>query len=264
MRLIPSAAVALLVSLLAGAATAADGKQALSGKVLVMAAASTTDAIDEIRAAFVKLHPNVTVRVSYGASSTLAQQIEKGAGADVFLPASEQWAQFLEKKMLVERNRDLLGNVLVIVTPADSKLSIASPKDLAQADVRHLALADPSSVPAGIYARQALEKLKLWKSVEGKVAGAADVRQALHFVETGAAEAGIVYATDAASGKGVKIVARIAPELTEPIRYPAVLLKHAQGNAAAVAFDAFLTSPAASDVFRRRGFVVLADSPTHP
>jgi molybdate transport system substrate-binding protein len=230
----------------------------LAGKILVLAATSTSDAVDEIRVEFTRRHPAVTVRASFAASSALAQQIAAGAGADLFLSASSQWADFLAKRKLVARRRDLLGNRLVVILPVDSKLKIGDAQDLAQSGVRRLALADPQAVPAGIYARGALEKLQLWKKLERRVAGAADVRQALKFVETGAADAGIVYSTDAAGNPNVRVVLALAPELSEPIRYPLLLLKQAEPSAAAVAFYEFLASPAAAAVFERYGFVVLA------
>ncbi|MEX0978922.1 MAG: molybdate ABC transporter substrate-binding protein [Pirellulales bacterium] len=225
--------------------------------MLVFAAASTTEAMDAIRAGFVRLHPAVTVRTSYAASSALARQIEAGASADVFLSASTQWTDYLKMKQLVTRSRDLLGNRLVVIVPADSKIKIDRAADLAQKGIRRIALADPQAVPAGVYAREALEKLKLWEALRSKVAGAADVRQALKFVETGAAEAGIVYATDAAEEKGVRMALALDPKLSEPIRYPAVLFARARNNAAAVAFYEFLASKSAAAVFVRHGFVVL-------
>ncbi|MBI3838638.1 MAG: molybdate ABC transporter substrate-binding protein [Planctomycetia bacterium] len=235
---------------------AAEGTE-LSGKLLLLAAASTTEAVNQIRGEFVRLHPKVMIRTSFGASSTLAQQIRAGADADLFLSASTEWAEFLAKQKLIHRQQDLLGNQLVVVVPADSAISIERPGDLVQPQIRHLALADPKSVPAGIYARQTLDNLELWKPLESKATGAADVRQALHFVETGAAEAGIVYATDAATSKRVRIAIRIDPELSQPIRYPLVLLVHGATSPAAVAFYQFLSSPAASAIFRQHGFVVL-------
>jgi molybdate transport system substrate-binding protein len=238
---------------------AAEGTE-LSGKLLLLAAASTTDTVDQVRAEFVRLHPKVTIRTSFAASSTLAQQIQAGAEADVFLSASTEWAEFLTQKNLVYRQRDLLTNQLVVVVPADSTITIKQPGDLVQARIRHLALADPKSVPAGIYARQALEKLDLWKSLDSKVAGAADVRQALQFVETGAAEAGIVYATDASASKAVRVAIQIDPKLSQPIRYPWVLLEHGAANPVAVAFYEFLSSPSASAIFRRHGFLVLTSA----
>ena len=249
----------LIGAVLCGQAKAADSS-GLSGKLLLLAAASTTEALNEIRAAFIQLHPAVTIRTSYGASSTLAQQINAGAEADLFLSASSEWADFLNKKKLVERQRDLLSNQLVIVALADSPLDIQKPSDLLQTHVRRLALADPRSVPAGIYAKEALTTLGLWKPLETKIAGAADVRQALRFVETGAAEAGIVYATDAAESRTVRIAATIDPKLSKPIRYPLLLLKHGAAKEAAVAWYDFFASPEAVAVFRRHGFIVLAPS----
>jgi molybdate transport system substrate-binding protein len=253
-----SATISLaLWGLLAGAdPAAADGGPALSGKVLLLAAASTTEVVDEVREAFVKLHPGVAIRTSFGASSALARQIEAGAEADLFLAASNQWAEFLAEKGLVARQRNLLGNRLVVVVAADSKLEIRKPDDLLQAGLRRLALADPKSVPAGVYARQSLEALKIWKSLESKVVGAMDVRQALKFVDTGAAEAAIVYATDAAVSKNSRIALTLDPKLAEPIQYPLVLLKHGADQPAARALDDFFSSPAALAIYRRHGFLV--------
>jgi molybdate transport system substrate-binding protein len=250
-------ATGLAILLMASAiSTRAAEPEGLSGKILFLAAASTADAAEEVRAEFARLHPAVSVRTSYAASSTLAQQVAAGAPADLFLSASGEWADFLADKNLVERRHDLLGNRLVIVIAADSSLRIAEAADLAGDKIRRLALADPKSVPAGVYAKQALEKLGVWQKVSGKVAGAADVRQALHFVETGAAEAGIVYATDAASSKRVRVVHEIAPDLSAPIRYPLVLVKRRGDRSAAIVFYDFLRSEYAADVFRRHGFVV--------
>ncbi len=253
--------VCLLVVVGAAAfrALAAD-ESTLSGKVLILAAASTTDAVEELARHFERVHSQVTIRTSIAASSTLARQIEAGAGADLFLSASRQWAESLAEKKLVARQKDLLGNELVIVVPMDSKLPIERAEDLAQPAVRHVALADATSVPAGIYARQALEKLGLWKSLASKATGAADVRQALMHVESGAAEAGIVYASDAATSKRIRVAARIDRGLTDPISYPLMLLTHGAENKAAAAFYEFLSSPAALEVFERHGFHVI--SPT--
>ncbi len=151
----------------------------------------------------------------------------------------------------------MLGNRLVLVVPADSKIDVKKPEDLLAADIHHLALGEPQSVPAGIYAKQALTKLGLWDRLKTKVVSAEDVRQALTYVETGSAEAGIVYATDAAIGKKVKVVAEIPEDLTGPVRYPLVLLKAGEGRAAAQSFYRYLSSPAAAKVFQKYGFTVV-------
>ena len=237
------------------------GQGRADGEVLVFAAASTADALDEIKRHF-EQDSGVHVLTSYAGSSTLAQQILHGAGADVFISADEKWADYIETQSLAAERRDLLGNRLVVIAPKDSTLGLQKPQDLTGDAVKHLALADPLGVPAGTYAKQALVKLGIWEALKKKVVAAADVRQALAYVETGAAEAGIVYATDAAISKAVKVVAEIPVQSTEPIRYCAVLLKHGAAHTAPESFDRHLFSPAAAKVFQKYGFVVLQDGMT--
>lgn len=229
--------------------------------VMVFAAASTTNALNEIKAQFTK-DSGVAVQTSYAASSTLAQQIVHGAEADLFLSADAKWANYLDQQEQVVRQQDLLGNRLVIVIPADSKIDskieVKKPEDLLVASIEHLALGEPQSVPAGIYAKQALTKLGLWDQLKAKVVSAEDVRHALTYVETGSAEAGIVYATDAAISKKVKVVAEIPEKLTGPVRYPLILLKHGEGSEAAQSFYHYLSSSAAAKVFQKYGFTVLS------
>jgi molybdate transport system substrate-binding protein len=227
--------------------------------VLLFAAASATSALDEIKAHFTK-DSGVAVQTSYAASSTLAQQILHGAEADLFLSADAKWADYLAQRDQVVRQQDLLGNRLVIVVPADSKIEVKKPEDLLAAGIEHLALGEPQSVPAGIYAKQALTRLDLWERLKGKVVAAEDVRHALTYVETGSAEAGIVYATDAAISKKVKAVFELPEKLTGPVHYPLALLKHGERSAAAQSFYRYLGSPAAAKVFQKYGFTVLSPS----
>ena len=224
--------------------------------ILVFAAASTTNALNEIKAQFTQ-ETGIVVETSYASSSTLAEQIAQGAAADLLLSADAKWADYLAKKGEVARREDLLGNRLVIVVPTDSKSGITKPEDLLSAGIRHLALGEPQSVPAGIYAKQALTKLGLWEQLKPKVVSAVDVRQALTYVESGSAEAGIVYATDAAISKKVKMVTEIPETLTGPVRYPLLLLKAGEDSAAAQSFYRYLTSPTAANIFRRYGFTVV-------
>lgn len=215
--------------------------------------------MDAIKAAFVE-KTGIRVQTNYAASSTLAQQITNGAEPEIYLSANVGWADQVESNAEVAERRDLLGNRLVIIVPADSKLKMDSADDLLAAEVEHLALGDPDAVPAGKYAKQALIKLGLWEKVKSKVVAAKDVRHALAYVETGAAEAGIVYATDAAITDKVKVAVKIPPELTEPVCYPVLLLKRAgQGGGAAEFYD-FLSSPEATRIFEQFGFVVLANT----
>ncbi|REK11946.1 MAG: molybdate ABC transporter permease [Planctomycetota bacterium] len=260
MKLSRAVVIVSTCCLLAAAARADEAP--LEGQVLVLSAASTTDAVDALRAAFVKTHPQVTVDAGFAASSALAQQIAAGAPADVYLSANERWADFLDEKGLVARRRDLLSNRLVVVVADDSKLEVKRPADLEQQGIDHVALADPTSVPAGIYARQALAELGLWQDLEAKVVSAADVRQAMQLVVSGAAEAAIVYASDAATSDRVRVAVELDESLSEPIRYPVVLLNRGAERPAAVAFYDYLLSAEAADVFRRYGFLVMADD--HP
>jgi molybdate transport system substrate-binding protein len=187
----------------------------------------------------------------------LARQIVNGAEADLFLSADTQWADYVAKKDLVACKCDLLGNRLVIIVPADSQTRVAKPEDLLAAGIEHLALGEPQAVPAGRYAKLALTKLGLWDRLKDKVVSADDVRHALTYVETGSAEAGIVYATDAAISKKVKVAVELPEKLTGPIRYPLVLLKHGEGSAAAQSFYRYLSCVEAGRVFQKYGFTFL-------
>ncbi|MBN2477488.1 MAG: molybdate ABC transporter substrate-binding protein [Pirellulales bacterium] len=224
-------------------------------RVELLGAASTTNVLDEIMARFEQKQA-VEVRANYAASSTLAQQIENGAPADVFLSANVKWADYLQQRGLVAKRRNLLGNRLVVIVPVDSRVDVAKVEDLQQDQVERIALADPDAAPAGMYAKQALVKLGLWDALDKKVVSAADVRRALIFVETGAAQAGIVYATDAALSDSVKVPVEIDPRLTSPVVYPLVLLTQGADRPEARALFEYLGGPEAAEIFRKHGFTV--------
>ena len=212
--------------------------------------------MDEINRKFERRH-GIRVQANYAATSALVQQITAEAEADVLLFANTLWVDHLEERGALAERRDLLSNSLVIVVPLDSRVELNKPEDLTSDRIRHVALADPDGPPAGIYARQTLESLGLWKKLKDKLAPGADVRRALSFVETGAAEAGIVYATDAADSRSVRVAVELDPSLTDPICYPAALLKRAADKPAARALYRYLTSAEAAEVFRGHGFAVL-------
>ena len=179
-------------------------------KLIVFAAASLKDALDEVNAAYQREKGQETA-TSYAASPTLAKQIEAAAPADVFISADLDWMDYLAKKNLIkpETRANLLGNRLVLIAPANSaaKLGIAPNFPLAQAlGNGRLAIADPNGVPAGRYGKAALESLGVWSSVADRLAPAENVRATLALVSRGEAPLGIVYQTDAASSKSVKIV----------------------------------------------------------
>src|SRR5947209_7605303 len=178
------------------------------GPIVVFVAASTRDAVQEIADDFSQTH-GVEVRISADASSRLAAQIVHDAPADLFLSANDEWVDFVKDRGYAASVCPLLGNALVLVVPRGNPAGVASPEDLTEPAVRRLALAGPA-VPAGKYARQALEKLGLWDDLERqrKVISGEDVRVALAYVERGEAEGGIVYATDVrVTGKGQQVYA---------------------------------------------------------
>jgi molybdate transport system substrate-binding protein len=236
-------------------AVAQDGPGTAKKTIVVFAAASTTSAIDEIKQKFTK-QSGIDVQTSYAASAPLAQQIVNGADADIFISADTKWADYLAEKHLVAQRRDALGNRLVIVVSSDFKPDVNKPEDLIAKPIEHIAIGDPDSVPAGKYAKQALTKLELWEKLKDKMVPAQDVRQALTFVETGAAEAGIVYATDAAISKKVKAAIEIPEKLTGPIRYPIVLLAQGKGKPEAELFFRYLNSSEAVEIFKKYGFTI--------
>lgn len=234
--------------------------QARAEALTVFAAASLTDAMKEIAGLWMQAGHEAP-RLSFGASSTLATQIEQGAPVNLFASADEKWMDDLARHDLIAAGtrKDLLGNDLVLVVPADHPvhIDIGPGFDLGALlgpDGR-LATGDPAHVPVGIYAEQALRKLGLWEKVGPRIAAAADVRSALLLVERGEAPAGIVYGTDAAVSKSVT-VAGIFPETShDPVTYPFAIPK-AGDTQDARAFLAFLSSQAARDIWVRRGFKV--------
>jgi molybdate transport system substrate-binding protein len=242
------------------AATAACGSRDESPTpILFFAAASTQDAVREISSRF-EARNQVPVTLNVAASSTLAQQILAGAGSDLFLSANVRWVEEIMTQGLGSRRRDLLGNRLVVIAPTGSGLQIRGPSDLLSSKIVRLSLADPEGVPAGIYAREALRRLDLWRSLQSKVVRSSDVRQTLFFVEQGEAEAGIVYSTDLRISEAVQPLLELDSALSRPIVYPLVLLE-SPGDAARHFFE-YLLSPESVEVFRRYGFSILQDQAT--
>jgi molybdate transport system substrate-binding protein len=229
-------------------------------QLTVFAAASLTDAMKDVATIWQKQgHP--ALNLSFAASSTLARQIEQGAPANVFASADEKWMDYLAGKNLIVAvtRKDLLGNDLVLVVPADKPMhvNIGPGFDLAKllGPNGRLAVGDPAHVPAGIYAEQALRKLGIWDSVAAHLARADDVRSALLLVERGEAPAGIVYGTDAAVSKGVMVAGVFPASSHDPVSYPFAVLKSGD-TPDARALLTFLDGPQARAVFVARGFKV--------
>lgn len=219
-------------------------------------AASLQESITEVEAIYQHQHPDIDFRNNFGSSGTLAREIEQGAPADALLSAGAKQVDELQAKgLLIPGTRqDVLRNQLVLIAPQGS--SIHGFDDLAGSAVRLVALGDPASVPAGQYGEQTLQSLHLYDKLKAKIVLGKDVRQVLTYVETGNADAGLVYATDAQVSRRVQVVAVAADASHAPIVYPLAMVKGSQNQAATQQFLRFLTSPEAQQVFRKHGFTM--------
>ena len=249
--------LALAVSMVPGLAQAQDS-------VVVFAAASLKNALDEIAATWSKDTGKPAPKISYAASSALAKQMEQGAPADMFISADLDWMDYVAGKSLIKADTrfNLLGNKIVLIAPKESKTTTLaiSGADLAKALAGgRLSMANIDSVPAGKYGKAALEKLGAWNAVKASIAQAENVRAALLLVARGEAPLGIVYSTDAAAEPTVKIVATFPDDSHPPIIYPAAVTKDTKSSDAAPFLD-YLKSPKARPSFEKQGFTVLVKS----
>lgn len=227
-------------------------------KVTVFAAASLTNALQEIATQY-QQEKNVTIVASYASSSTLARQIEQGAPADMFISADQQWMDYAQDKNLMDSTTryTLLGNELVVIAPKTSAV-----KDVVLNDKTdwksllsggRLAVGDPDHVPAGIYAKEALQNLNAWDTLSPLMARANNVRAAMALVEREEAPLGIVYGSDAVASDKVKVVGIFPTSSHKPVEYPMAIVKD-HNSAAATDFYDYLKTPAAAEVFKRFGF----------
>jgi len=229
----------------------------LAATVTVFAAASLTESLKEIATAYEKQNGD-KVLFSFGASSLLARQIEEGAPADIVFSADEAKMDGLQSKGLIvkETRQSRLSNGLVIVVAAEKGAAIERPEDLTTDKVKRLALAEPLTVPAGIYAKAYLRKQNLWAAVETKVVPTENVRAALSAVEAGNAEAGIVYKTDAAISKRTRIAYEVPARDSPAISYSMALVAESKQGAAARKFLEYLDAEDAGRVFEKFGFIL--------
>lgn len=246
--------------LVAGATLAVSvaGQALAQDKITLFAAASLTNAMQDIATAY-KKEKNVEVISSFASSSTLARQIEAGAPADLFISADQQWMDYaVEKKSIDAGSRaTLLGNSLVVVVPKNSaqgNITINAETDWTRLlDGGRLAVGDPDHVPAGIYTREALQKLGAWDTLSTRLAPAEDVRGALALVERREAPLGVVYGSDAVASKGVKVVGTFPEDSHKKVEYPLAIVD-GHKNATVSAFYDYLKGPQASEIFKRYGF----------
>jgi molybdate transport system substrate-binding protein len=227
-------------------------------QLTVSAAASLKEALREITPLYSKSKSNVAIRNNFGSSGDLQQQIINGAPVDVFISAAAKQMDDLQKKDLIvaDTRRDLLSNRLVLIVPAD-KSDAKELKDLTNASIERIAIGAPRSVPVGQYAEQALKKLELLQDLQSKFVLGNNVRQVLQFVESGNAQAGIVYVTDAKTSTKVKVVQVIDAKIHKPIVYPIAVLQKSSNQSSAKSYLEFLSSEPAKTIFEKYGFSTL-------
>lgn len=230
-------------------------------KLYVLAAASLSDAMKEVKTAYEREHQGVELVQSFGSSGTLQQQIEQGAPADLFLSAGEKQMNALEQKGLIDPayRQSLVSNRLVLVTAKGAE-GIDSFADLTRPAVFKVAIGHPDTVPAGAYAKELLNAKGLWSGLQDKLLLAKDVRQVLTYVETGNVSAGIVYESDALSSEKVSLAAVASPGDHSPVTYPYAVLKNTRHAEEAQALYDWLKSPEAMNLFTEHGFQPAAGS----
>ncbi|HDW8039185.1 TPA: molybdate ABC transporter substrate-binding protein [Yersinia enterocolitica] len=237
---------------------AAFSSSAMAADITVFAAASLTNALQDIAVQY-KKEKQVDVVASYASSSTLARQIEQGAPADLFISADQQWMDYaIDKQQMVANTRyTLLGNELVLIAPKDSKITkVAIDKKTDWKKLLEggrLAVGDPDHVPAGIYAKESLENLGAWATLAPEMARANNVRSAMALVERAEAPLGIVYGSDAIASDKVKVVGVFPEASHKPVEYPMAIVKGHE-NLTVTAFYDYLKSPAAAVIFEKYGF----------
>ncbi|MCM3175124.1 MULTISPECIES: molybdate ABC transporter substrate-binding protein [unclassified Paenibacillus] len=224
----------------------------------ISAAASLTDAMKEIETNFEAANPNINLNFNFGASGALQQQIEQGAPSDIFVSAaSKNMNALVEENLIAEADQqNLLQNSLVAVVSADRADEVSTESDLTSDTIKTIAIGIPESVPAGTYAKEALTNAKLWDQLESKLVQGKDVRQVLQYVETGNADAGFVYKTDALTSDQVKIAFEVDKTSYTPANYPVGIIEGTKHRTEAEQFYTYLQSPEVLDVFAKYGFSI--------
>ncbi|WP_340014283.1 molybdate ABC transporter substrate-binding protein [Paenibacillus sp. FSL K6-1318] len=224
----------------------------------ISAAASLTDAMKEIETNFETANPNIELNFNFGASGALQQQIEQGAPADIFVSAATKNMNALVDENLIASGdqKNLLQNSLVAIVPADGTNTVTSETDLTSDSIKTVAIGIPESVPAGTYAKEALTNAELWDELESKLVQGKDVRQVLQYVETGNADAGFVYKTDARTSDQVKIAFEVDKNSYTPANYPVGIIEGTKHRTEAEQFYAYLQTPEVLDIFTKYGFSI--------
>lgn len=243
-------------SLFASSLLLAFSSLSLAGELTVSAAASLTNAFQDVAKRYEAQHPDTQVLLNFGASGALLQQIAKGAPVDAFASADQETMDQAEQQQLLASGtrQDFVGNALVLIVPADSRLALKQLGDLQQPNLGKLAIGNPASVPVGRYSQAALKAAGLWDSLQPKVIGTQNVRQSLDYVARGEVDAAFVYSTDARTMPDKVKVAFDVP-LDSAIRYPIARLAGSPNAEQAQRFIAYLMSADGQAILARHGFL---------
>ncbi|MCP3793014.1 molybdate ABC transporter substrate-binding protein [Paenibacillus sp. CH40] len=241
-----------------GSSSQTSSKTAETIELTISAAASLTDALKEIQHSYESTHTGIKLNFNFGGSGALEKQIEQGAPSDLFLSASTKNMKSLVDQQLIDtkKQKTWLTNELVAVIPADGTMNIASVTDLTKKEVKKVAIGIPESVPAGNYAQEALTKAKLWDTLQSKLVQAKDVRQVLQYVETGNADVGFVYKTDALTSQKAKIAFEVNPKTYSLVEYPIGIVKATKHIQEAEDFYAYLQSQESLNIMDKYGFTI--------
>ncbi|MBU5425158.1 molybdate ABC transporter substrate-binding protein [Tissierella pigra] len=227
-------------------------------ELLISAAASLTDVLEELRETYKAMEPETTIEFTFGSSGALQAQIEEGAPVDIFMSAAQKQMKALEDAdlMLNESIKTLLVNKVVLITPKDSNLDIKSFEDLTKDDVKKIAVGDPSNVPVGQYSEEIFENINIKDKVEPKLILGSDVRTVLTWVESGEVDCGIVYATDAYTSDSINIITEAPEESHKEVSYPVGVVKESKNPDRAQAFLDFLSTDESKKTFEKYGFSI--------
>lgn len=230
--------------------------EAQSTALLIAAAASSQNALEEIDPLFESTHPEISVNYNFAASGPLQQQIEQGAPVDLFISAASRQMDALADQNLIlnDTRRNLLTNQLVLVVPRNSILGLTGFRQLTNANVNRISIGEPRSVPVGQYAEELFKNLGIWDQLQAKFVYGNSVRNVLGTVESGNADAGVIYATDAKISNQVIQVATAPSNMHSPIVYPMAIVATSRHQDSARAYAQFLSSQSAQDVFKKYGF----------
>lgn len=220
----------------------------------ISAAASLKDTIDEVKPIFEKEHPTIKLSFDFGGSGQIRERVESGAPIDGVLLASKKDTDTLVNKTLAEKEKEFAYNQLVLIIPKSAKKTADENLERLLDNADKIAIGDPESVPAGAYAKQTLENLHLYTAEKEKLVFATDVRQVLAYVESGNADAGFVYQTDAKLSKKVQVKAKINSKFHEPIAYYSALISNSEHKKATTTFLDFMNQQEAQEILERYGF----------